>query len=433
MVKEVKKKHFHWWRSLFGALLTFLIVVPYMMGADVEKYLRGWMEAMNQRNDGLHLELQNYQRHWFTSRGDLVLNGGPLQNKITIHFKAYHGPLFFNSWHVPRLGLSYFKGSLESGALLGQQGVIKMAGPIQITAFVPYFSDRELHSTLPPVTITDKGNGLVYLMQTINGSLDDGLLQLEVPTLKVKRLDGAEVLSLNTGLLRLQSNGSLASFSVKEITLPLKEKGLAIISNFVLQVNTQSNKSATNKLTLAVNLHFDQLKADKLALGPFEFKFGLNGLRSEGLTLLATTLKTLSMQKTDLTPEQEEALEKSLSNIFTPDALFDLSSDLGTDKGKISAQFQGGFNARLAKSAWQSNAELVDAFYSKGTINMTAEARQALSSYAAGRPQILDRHEAFVLPLALNFLKADAHGYSTHVDIQKGKIILNGNNVNPRN
>ncbi len=424
MVKEVKKSPFKVWRSLFGALLTFLIVVPYIMGADVEKYLRGWMEAMNQRNGGLRLELQNYQRHWFTSDGDLVLTGGPLQDKIAVHFTAYHGPFIFNAGHGARLGLSYFKGSLESSALLGQQGVVKMDGPIQITAFVPYFKDRELHSLLPPMTITDKGNSLVYLFQAVSGSLDDdGLLQLEVPTMKVSRLDGAEMLNLNTGLLRIQPDTRIASFSAKEITLPLKEKGSATIRNFVLRANLQSSKPATDKLTLNLNLHFDQLKAEPLTVGPFEFKFDLSGLRNEGLTLLATTLKTLSTQKTDLTPEQGETLEKSISNLFAQDALFNLSSDLTTPKGKVSAQFQGGFHGDLVQSPWQNSAELVDAFYSKGTINMTTEVKQALSSTAAGLPQDLN--------LALDSLKADTQGYSTRIDIQAGKIILNGKEVKP--
>ena len=66
---------------------------------------------------------------------------------------------------------------------------------------------------------------------------------------------------------------------------------------------------------------------------------------------------------------QGEALEKGLSNIFAPAALFDLSSDLSTAEGKVSAQFKGGFNAKLAKSPWQNISELVDAFYSKGRLS----------------------------------------------------------------
>jgi uncharacterized protein YdgA (DUF945 family) len=433
MVKKGRKSPFRWWRGVLGALLTFLIVIPYMMGADVEKYLRGWMDALNQRKGQLHLELANYQRHWFTSEGDLILTGSPLGAKISLHFTAHHGPLLFNAERRLRLGLGYFKGSLDSSTLLDQQNVVKMNGPIQLFAFIPYFSDRELHSSLPPITITDKGNNLVYLLQTVNASLDeDGLLQLEIPTMKVSRPDGSEVLQLNNGLLRIEPDSLLASFSAKEINLPLKDKGPATISNFILKANTQSGKPQAGQISLILDFHFDQLKTASLEVGPLEFKLGLSGLRKEGLNLLANTLKTLNLQNTDLTPEQGEALEKGVSNIFAPEALFDLSGELSTAKGKVSAQVQGGFNAKLAKSPWQDSSELVDAFYSKGKIYMSADLKQALSSYAAGLPHAAQDNEAVTLPLALGFLKPDAEGYSTRLDIHNGKIILNGKDMKPQ-
>src|SRR5262249_55496962 len=105
-------------------------------------------------------------------------------------------------------------------------------------------------------------------------------------------------------------------------------------------------------------------------------------------------------------------------------------------KGKLSAQFQGGLNTRLAKSPRQSSADLVDAFYSKGKINMSADLKQALSIYAAGLPHSDaddTNNEAVTLPLALGFLKPDTQGYSTRVDIHDGKIILNGKNINSEN
>src|SRR5689334_2380291 len=113
-------KRSRFWRGLLGALLTFLIIVPYMMGGDVEKYLRRWVDALNQENSSFHLELTHYQRHWFTSTAEVKLKGGPFREALTLQVKAYHGPLFINAGHGLRLGLTFLQSTLDLSKLLGQ-------------------------------------------------------------------------------------------------------------------------------------------------------------------------------------------------------------------------------------------------------------------------------------------------------------------------
>jgi hypothetical protein len=436
MVKtKTPKSPLKWWRGFLGALLTFLIVVPYMMGADVEKYLRGWMDAFNQRNGKLHLELLHYQRHWFTSEGELVLTQEPLHKKISIPFKAYHGPLFFNAGPGHHFGLSFLKGNLDSSSLLGSQTVLKLEGPIQLTAFVPYFSDRELHALLPPLTLVDKENKLLYRLKDAQGHFDgDGLLQMELPFLTVSRLEGGEVVTLNAGLLRIHPENRLASFSAKQINFVLKEAEEATIHNLILQANTHQDKM--NKTTLDLHLHFDQfspLNSLLQEVGPFELQLGLSGLRSEGYLALLTTLKAIGIETRDLTLEQGEALEKGLANLFAHDALFELKASLSTLQGKLRAEFQGGFKNKTTQALWQDAQEFVDAFYTKGKVQLSADLMQALRQYSASAGRQLDPENLseadLAWPVLLGGLKKDGEEYVARIKVEEGKIILNGKDL----
>jgi|GEM_PF-6552714 len=420
-----------WWRAILSALLVCLIAVPYTMGSDVKKYLRGWVEATNQGNDKFHIEIINYQRHWFTSEGELELTSTSLPSKINLKFIAYHGPLFINVGRPLRLGLGYFKGSFDSHSLLGQQKIVQAEGPIQITAFLPYFSDREVHANLPAITINDKENKLNYQLQTITGELDgDDLLQLQIPSIKIKHLDGSEVINLDSGLLRILPGSHLASFSAKQIDIHAETQRPATIDNLVIQANTQTLEPSNNKLLLNLNLHFDQLQiqlnpalvTNPLVLGPFEFNLGINGLQSQELTNLAQMLKTLSRQKDDLSPEQGEALEKNLAQLLAPDMLFKLNTSLNTAKGLIAAQFQGGFKQQVNL---HGISDLVAAFYSQGNLSLAAEVKQTLLDYASQ----LDPtdHQDLELPTFLGFFKKDGQGkYTSQINIQNGKVKIGG-------
>lgn len=415
------------WRALLGLIITCFIAIPYVMGADVEKYLRTWIESTNQKKGQVQLELQNYQRHWFSSEGDLLITSLPLKKKWTLHFIADHGPLLIHGDPRQHFGLSSVRGKLESTELFDQQSVVHLSGPLLFSAYIPYFSDRELHGRLQEVSIQDKGNNLVYQLSSVEACLDDDvLLQLEIPTLTVSRPDGSEKLKLNAGLLRIQLDNGLASFTASKIRIPLKESGDLTIQNFMLNANTEVPPSQDQQFILTVNTHFEQLKILAISTGPMDFRLKLSGLKREGLSSLLSILKTLNPQKADLTPEQNDALEKGVSNLFAENALFDLDGNLSIAQGQIKAQFRGGFKAERAKSPWHNTTELIDAFYSKGNIQMSAEIKQllTLASLHPSSDQV-----SLALPLLLHSLKPKGPDvYSANIDIRDGTLFLYGKN-----
>lgn len=371
----VKLLRFQWWRAIIGVMLAFFTVMPYIMGGDVEKYCRSWVDALNQPQAKFHLELQHYQRHWFTSDADISITGGPLQTALIVHLHAFHGPLFFNAGHGVRWGLAFLKATLDSAALLGQQDRVQIAGPLQTSAFIPYFSDREIQTDLPPLTINDKENKLIYAFETLHGNMDgDGELQVASAKLKINDSQGINKLT---------------------------------ITNLVLQGHTQNNPSSPELMQLNLNIHFDQVLGIPMGIGPLEFKFKISGLHSEGIATIMDTLKVVSLQN-DLSLEQGEKFQKAIASIFSANTHFELTSQLATANGKATADFTGGFDA-------QENLDWMDAFFSKGTVTLEQSLMQALN-----------RENNQALASTLDLFKANGQGYVMRVDVQQGKVRFNG-------
>ncbi|HVY53691.1 MAG TPA: DUF945 family protein [Gammaproteobacteria bacterium] len=415
--KPTSKKRIKWWRGILGAALTAFIIVPYMMGSDIEKYLNSWVSSVNQQDSKLHLALVHYERHWFSSDGDIVLTSNMLSTPLTMHVKIYHGPLLFQD-NYPRLGLALIKGDIDASNLFGPQAAIKLSGTTQLEAFIPYFSDREIWASLPAIKITDKANHFIYTVPSLTGNFDgDNLVQIEMPSLKVSELNGDSVAELNIGLLRILPNNH-SSFAAKNIHIFHQKNGrdATVINNLLIDGET-----STDGKNMAVNLslHFDDLDpsladATILPFGPMEFKFQVSGLRQEGVFAFLELFRAFGLEKDTLTPEEAAKLIKTLSSTLSANTQFNLSANLKTQDGPINIQFNGGFTDKAIQEA----SDFIDAFYTKGAIKLSANVMHALADY---KLQSL----AFIL----DFLKPNGPEYSATIDIKDGKININGKNI----
>ena len=403
MVKVVKLG-LRWWRGLLGVTLTFFIVVPYLMGSDGEKYLRDWIESFNQPQAKVHLTLQHYQRHWFTSDAEVLITGKSFKPTPS-HLHIFHGPLFLKTGQGVRFGLAFIQANIDVSPWMQDQAIFRMNGPVQVTAFIPYFKEREFRTSLPLITLRDNKNQKIYVLQNIKGNVDsDGLIQMRIPALQINDLNGNTLLAARNNLLRLFYRQSLANFSAKQILIYKNKNNVSTIDDFNLNGDIATS-SDTKQVSLKI--HFDQLNGVPfIHIGPFQFKMKIAGLQTQGLLTVLETLKTLSTQENDLTPEQGELLQKGFSTILSERTQLGLETDLSTSNGKMSASFQGGFKP-------QTGVDWIDTFFGQGNIHLAKGIHQALTVYAKIDPEI---------SLLLDQLKPHAEEYTSKIQIKAGNI-----------
>lgn len=328
-----------WYTLLILVIIVIaaFLISPYFIGRSVQKAAKNNFSATQTSLPFLDLSIKNYQRHWFSSEGQLAISGPklpaamsllyptpPSKNTapIIVHFTVNHGPWVTATNKAGESKLHFAKGSIllssDTPELQGTASTLFKIGGAEIThAHIQKLELNNANVTLHDLSmaLTNRPSTNQYTLKTNTQSL-----QLTFP------LNSNTKTTLNINQYQFDMTGKkilpylwtgVTVMSAEKIATTVGEVPISTLKNVTLTSDAALN--ATNKLSINTTLSIDQLHALPLnyTISPITMTFSLSGLAANGMNTvlgaLATLQKTQSPMITLLT---DQTLRTGLMAIY---------------------------------------------------------------------------------------------------------------------
>lgn len=307
-------------KVLISAGLTLgviAVVSPQIAGLFAEHQIRHYVTRFNQESLDKKLEIDHYQRRWFTAEASIILSSTVANNVplVTNQVTLYHGPVIIADGGVT-IGLAYLKNDMQLnprvkslfGTLISKQtvpvttqvsGKIGLLGGLSLDSLMPAF-DLEIDKK---VRVQWQGStGAVFYNNAVDKVKSSG----HVKGLRLMDVKDPVVFELNDLSLSLDYQRDPSSLWVGEGDLTLSDwqikddgekKQLFSMSDVRLQSESSISKklfSANQTLNIG-SIHFvspgTQLNE---TIGPVAISLSFHDLDADMLSQIKHQAETLS-------------------------------------------------------------------------------------------------------------------------------------------
>lgn len=318
-------------RTLSRAILTVPILVallllmsPYFFGYIAQKQFNNQVQTLNQQSPYITITPDHYQRHWFSSTVDLVIDfhspagtDEQFHKSIAVEAIIKHGPLI-----NVNAALHFAK-----GALIIQGTTPDFQGSL---FYVINWNNRLITSAhIPKLTFNDS-NGNTYIAKSVRFTTTFSALNHITHTLTLKNL------SILTSSKQSTSTVAINNLMITSTRYQNKGLWLGTAEVFIGTVSLTNNTTkvivgSLNKLTLNAfsSLNKDQTKLNSLfnfngqsltflnkTVAPIVLSYGIQNVDVSSYKHFITVLEQSNSNTSNNHSTQDMALIKALSHIF---------------------------------------------------------------------------------------------------------------------